>query len=115
MAGAAIAAGEWAGAPVRAALARLVRAARWLLKRRNDDRGTGAQGERARTGAARIRCPRCGWRPGREDRWECHCGCVWNTFETQARCPDCGFQHRATQCHACEAMSPHDAWYTPDA
>src|SRR5438105_682374 len=47
----------------------------------------------------RIRCPRC------------HCGHIWNTFDTHARCPSCGFQWRETQCLSCAAFSQHDDWY----
>lgn len=59
----------------------------------------------------RIRCPRCAWAPRSSDRWQCYCGCIWNTFDTAGRCPDCGFQHEHTMCLACEKWSEHVAWY----
>lgn len=62
----------------------------------------------------RIRCPKCRWRPRKEDRWGCKCGCVWNTFDTRGRCPDCGYIWLHTQCLACQEWSPHDAWYAAD-
>ena len=30
----------------------------------------------------RIRCPLCGWMPRKDDLWSCHCGHLWNTFDT---------------------------------
>lgn len=59
----------------------------------------------------RIRCPRCGWRPGRNDKWSCTCGCVWNTFETGGVCPECLHQWTSTQCLSCRRWSPHSDWY----
>jgi predicted amidophosphoribosyltransferase len=61
----------------------------------------------------RIRCPRCEWQPGKDDRWRCDPGCghAWNTFETRGRCPSCGKQWRETACFQCNAWSPHDDWY----
>ena len=50
--------------------------------RADDETDSGSSG-------LRIRCPRCGWRPGSNDRWSCTCGYVWNTFETAGgRRPD---------------------------
>ena len=62
-------------------------------------------------GSGRIRCPLCGWTPRSEDRWTCLCGCLWNTFETRGRCPECGSQWLKTQCLACSRWSPHEDWY----
>jgi hypothetical protein len=59
----------------------------------------------------RIRCPRCKWRPGRDDRWFCNCGYVWNTFETAGLCPACDTQWEWTACLRCEEWSPHKDWY----
>lgn len=64
-------------------------------------------------GHGRIRCPLCGWTPRSTDRWGCICGCMWNTFETHGRCPDCGQQWLKTQCLACGRWSPHEDWYAP--
>jgi hypothetical protein len=63
-------------------------------------------------GGGRIRCPKCGWRPRKSDTWWCRCGCVWNTFDTAGRCPDCGRQWRNTCCLKCHQWSPHEDWYT---
>lgn len=65
-------------------------------------------------GGGRIRCPRCGWTPRAEDRWMCLCGCVWNTFDTRGRCPECRRRWRETQCLACGAWSRHDDWYAEE-
>jgi hypothetical protein len=59
----------------------------------------------------RIRCPLCGWRPRRTDRWVCGCGESWNTFDTGGRCPACAFQWPWTECHRCHRRSDHDRWY----
>lgn len=70
----------------------------------DDEKDSGSSG-------LRIRCPRCGWKPGREDRWSCTCGCVWNTFETGGVCPECLRQWTSTQCLSCQLWSPHSEWY----
>jgi hypothetical protein len=63
----------------------------------------------------KIVCPNCNWAPDGKPYWECHCGHVWNTFETAGRCPSCHFQHNYTQCvaHAggCTTYSLHVDWY----
>jgi hypothetical protein len=59
----------------------------------------------------RIRCPRCGWEPERDDRWMCSCLHVWNTFDTGGVCPACARKWEATQCRRCHAWSPHRDWY----
>jgi hypothetical protein len=65
----------------------------------------------------RIRCPKCGYQPRRDDRWMCEPGCghEWNTFDTRALCPGCGYQWRDTSCPRCEEWSPHDDWYEPSS
>lgn len=60
---------------------------------------------------AGIRCPKCGWRPARQDRWQCACLHVWNTFDTRGRCPACGKQWKDTQCLRCHRWSAHEEWY----
>ncbi len=60
---------------------------------------------------SRIRCPRCGWHPGKRDRWQCSCLFVWNTFDTEGVCPSCGRRWHETQCMACHVWSPHKDWY----
>jgi hypothetical protein len=58
-----------------------------------------------------IRCPKCKWRPGRHDRWQCSCSHIWNTFDTRGVCPSCSHAWKDTQCLACGQWSPHEAWY----
>lgn len=60
----------------------------------------------------RIRCPRCGWTPRKNDRWMCMCKHVWNTFDTGGVCPACLYQWMITMCLACHRWSAHSAWYT---
>ena len=62
-------------------------------------------------GRGRIRCPKCGWEPGRSDTWACTCLHVWNTFDTHGECPACRKQWLETQCLRCNEWSLHDAWY----
>lgn len=66
---------------------------------------------------ARIRCPKCAWRPRPSSRWQCRCLHVWNTFDTAGLCPACGFQWEDTACLACHRWSKHRDWYVsaPDA
>jgi len=61
----------------------------------------------------RIRCPKCGWQPRKEDRWMCREGCrhLWNTFDTHGVCPACHYQWRDTMCLGCQRWSPHEDWY----
>jgi len=63
----------------------------------------------------RIRCPRCGWEPGKHDRWYCHPGCLcrWNTFDTAGVCPQCTKKWEQTACLSCHQWSPHGDWYEP--
>ena len=58
-----------------------------------------------------IYCPACRWEPDGQPHWQCTCGCSWNTFETAAVCPACGYRWRNTQCPTCEVLSPHVDWY----
>lgn len=62
---------------------------------------------------ADIYCPKCEWRPGPYDVWDCvpSCGTTWNTFWTRGVCPGCGVKWPSTQCYGCEKFSPHEAWY----
>jgi len=46
----------------------------------------------------RIRCPLCGWSPGKGDQWACSCGHEWNTFDTGGVCPACLHQWTETKC-----------------
>ena len=62
----------------------------------------------------KIRCPQCGWNPGKHDRWMCACGHIWNTFDTRGICPACDAAWRDTQCLRCHAWSLHESWYDDD-
>ena len=70
--------------------------------------------EGLRGGRRRIRCPHCGWEPGRHDRWSCVCLHVWNTFDTGGVCPGCGHAWTETQCLRCQAWSRHMDWYVDE-
>ena len=64
----------------------------------------------------KIECPKCRWEPQPHDRWECSCGHLWNTFDTQGKCPRCQVQWEHTQCLSaweggCAQWSPHVDWY----
>ena len=59
----------------------------------------------------RIRCPLCKWQPQKSSRWACHCGHAWNTFDTAALCPGCGWQWEETVCLRCHEWSWHRDWY----
>jgi hypothetical protein len=65
----------------------------------------------ARRKPPRIRCPACGWEPGRDDRWMCACLHSWNTFDTRGVCPECARRWTETQCPKCHAWSKHEDWY----
>lgn len=59
----------------------------------------------------KIACPLCKWEPASQDKWYCTCGCIWNTFDTAAKCPKCSKQWKTTQCLVCHKHSPHEDWY----
>lgn len=62
-----------------------------------------------------IACPKCHWEPDGGAHWACTCGCVWNTFDTAATCPNCNKQWTHTACvpnkGGCTSMPPHVDWY----
>lgn len=60
---------------------------------------------------ARVRCPKCEWKPSVESWWGCKCRHAWNTFLTGGLCPGCGYQWTVTSCHSCGERSPHADWY----
>lgn len=62
-------------------------------------------------GDGKIRCPKCGYRPKRSDRWSCTCGHMWNTFDTRGVCPGCDAKWRDTACPSCHQWSLHEDWY----
>ena len=62
-----------------------------------------------------IYCPHCHWEPDGGAHWQCNCGCVWDTFETAAVCPQCRRRWRYTDCPpapgGCGARALHIDWY----
>jgi hypothetical protein len=84
---------------------------RYLAFVETDRKTGGAIRDRER----KIRCPKCRWQPGRDDRWMCGCGQQWNTFDTRGVCPGCDAKWRDTQCLRCHEWSPHDDWYGDDS
>jgi hypothetical protein len=62
---------------------------------------------------AGVRCPKCSWRPTRQDLWTCNPGCgqAWHTFDTHGECPSCTKMWAITQCLRCHEWSDHDDWY----
>jgi hypothetical protein len=67
---------------------------------------------KSRRDDAKIRCPKCRWKPRPEDRWSCLCGCSWNTFDTYGCCPKCRAEWNETQCLSCKEWSLHAEWYS---
>ena len=68
----------------------------------------------ARAGRPDVACPGCGYVPTAGDRWMCApdgCGALWDTFETGARCPDCGAKFVWTACPGCHRAFRHQSWY----
>jgi Zn-dependent protease len=58
-----------------------------------------------------FRCPACGVSPPIGEVWTCgQCHARFDTFAQQAVCPRCGGQFPVTQCPACHARSPLEAW-----
>ncbi|MDB5234989.1 MAG: hypothetical protein JWR44_1982 [Hymenobacter sp.] len=62
-----------------------------------------------------IYCPHCYWEPDGGAHWVCTCGCVWNTFDTAAVCPQCRYRWQVTGCPpgpgGCGVYAPHIGWY----
>ncbi len=75
------------------------------------DTGNPASDTDGGDGENRIRCPICGWEPSKTDLWSCHCGHLWNTFDTGGVCPACLLQWAYTACPACRIWSRHADWY----
>lgn len=81
----------------------------FLLNRRSPDADT----RLFEPDYTKIRCPRCGWQPGKDARWYCDPGChhQWNTFDTAGVCPSCAKEWHETACLRCHEWSPHADWY----
>ena len=59
-------------------------------------------------------CPLCHEAPQAGVFWQCsHCGARFDTFETQAKCPQCAAQFAMMKCLNCGGLSPLDAWIMP--
>jgi Zn-dependent protease len=56
-------------------------------------------------------CPSCKTAPPLGELWRCgKCGRAFDTFLTQAVCPQCGTQFNATQCLDCGTSKPIAEW-----
>jgi Zn-dependent protease len=61
-----------------------------------------------------FRCPSCESAPPIGAWWRCgRCGAPFDTFETQATCPQCGAQFAGTNCLDCGEMHAMDEWRLP--
>ncbi|MGB9203318.1 MAG: M50 family metallopeptidase [Terriglobales bacterium] len=59
-------------------------------------------------------CPRCKSNPPIGAFWKCgRCGQPFDTFQTQAACPNCATQFAITKCLDCGAVSPMSEWVSP--
>jgi hypothetical protein len=56
-------------------------------------------------------CPSCGAHPPIGAIWKCHkCQAAFDTFETQAECPNCHEQFPEAVCVDCRRAFPLSAW-----
>jgi Zn-dependent protease len=59
-------------------------------------------------------CPRCKSGPPIGALWKCgRCGQAFDTFQTQATCPNCATQFAVTKCLDCGAVHPMSEWFAP--
>jgi Zn-dependent protease len=59
-------------------------------------------------------CPRCKSAPPMGPFWLCErCHNPFDTFQTQASCPNCGAQFASTVCVDCGGRHPMSEWITP--
>jgi Zn-dependent protease len=59
-------------------------------------------------------CPRCKSGPPIGALWKCgRCGQAFDTFQTQAACPNCATQFAVTKCLDCGAVHPMSEWFAP--
>ena len=60
---------------------------------------------------AGFACPSCHSAPPLGALWRCgQCGHQFDTFLSQATCPNCGTQYAVTQCLDCGTVAPFTAW-----
>jgi len=63
-----------------------------------------------------LHCPTCGASPPAGAIWACgQCGVKFDTFDERGVCPGCAAQFPVTQCPACHARHPMEAWGPPNA
>jgi hypothetical protein len=56
-------------------------------------------------------CPACKTAPPIGDFWKCgKCGQAFDTFQTQAVCPNCATHFSVTKCLDCGAVRPLSEW-----
>jgi Zn-dependent protease len=59
-------------------------------------------------------CPACKAHPPIGEFWKCgNCGQPFDTFQTQAVCPNCATHFGVTKCLDCGAVSPLSEWFSP--
>jgi len=59
-------------------------------------------------------CPACKTAPPIGDFWKCgKCGQAFDTFQTQAVCPNCATHFPVTKCLDCGAVHPLSEWFAP--
>jgi len=59
-------------------------------------------------------CPVCRAHPPIGDFWKCgKCGQAFDTFQTQAVCPNCATHFGVTKCLDCGAVHPVSEWFSP--
>ena len=61
-----------------------------------------------------LACPACKANPPIGDFWKCgKCGQAFDTFQTQAVCPNCATHFAVTKCLDCGAVRPTSEWFAP--
>jgi len=59
-------------------------------------------------------CPSCKASPPIGNFWKCgHCKAAFDTFETQAVCPNCAVRYSVTMCLDCRRSFPISDWISP--
>ncbi|HUY34578.1 MAG TPA: site-2 protease family protein [Pirellulales bacterium] len=63
-----------------------------------------------------LHCPTCGASPPAGEFWVCgQCGAKFDTFSERGVCPGCGGEFPMSQCSACHARHPMQAWGPPNS